>query len=235
MQKVTEDGGVKKLILKAADSSAIKVDGDLEDVENQKCMGVGYSPQAGDAVEVNYVGRLAESGKEFDASISGYPFSFCLGKGKVIQGWEFGIPSMKVGETSELYIRSDYGYGKEGDIGKGGDDAIPPDADLIFEVTLVSARPGDISSSVHAVNDDMVRLGLVRKQREEDQQKRKALEEEKKQNKANAQKAQQEKLANKKNKGKRKKKKSKETSKVTKDEDTKKHEQKKENMDNKSK
>mmetsp|Transcript_16287 Transcript_16287/g.18443 ORF Transcript_16287/g.18443 Transcript_16287/m.18443 type:complete len:232 (-) Transcript_16287:711-1406(-) len=209
MQYVTEDGGVRKLITRNAQGKEKVSDQEdglaLTESQNNdpnKAYGTGYVPKNGDNVQVSYVGRLAETGKEFDASISGYPFSFTLGEGKVIKGWEHGIRSMEIGESCELHIRSDYGYGEDGDPGKGGDDAIPPGADLVFEVTLVSARPGTVTVSANTISGDMARLEIIRKEREEAKLKRQMLEEEKKKKKLEAQQALKEKLANKNKKGK---------------------------------
>ena len=88
----------------------------------------------GDTVEVHYVGTL-EDGTQFDSSRDrGDTFSFTIGEGYVIQGWEQGIPGMKVGGLRKLTIPSDLGYG---DYGTG---PIPGGATLIFEVELVSIK-----------------------------------------------------------------------------------------------
>merc|ERR1712216_418328 len=63
------------------------------------------------------------------------PFSFVLGEGKVISGWEVGIKAMKVGEKSEFFISSQYGYKK-----KGIPPIIPPNADLFFEIEIIDAE-----------------------------------------------------------------------------------------------
>lgn len=74
-----------------------------------------------------------EDGSEFDSSRGRDPFSFTLGQGQVIKGWDFGVASMKKGELAKLYIKSDYGYGATGSAPK-----IPGGANLIFEVELLN-------------------------------------------------------------------------------------------------
>jgi FKBP-type peptidyl-prolyl cis-trans isomerase len=93
--------------------------------------GDGDEAQTGDTVTVHYTGTL-EDGTEFDSSVGGEPFTFTLGTGGVIEGWEQGVPGMRVGGKRELTIAPDLAYG---DSGAGG--VIPPGATLIFEVELV--------------------------------------------------------------------------------------------------
>jgi FKBP-type peptidyl-prolyl cis-trans isomerase len=94
-------------------------------------LGTGAEAVAGQAVSVNYRGSLT-NGKEFDSSYGRGPFSFRLGGGQVIQGWDEGVAGMKVGGKRKLVIPPDLGYGSRG---AGG--VIPPDATLIFEVELL--------------------------------------------------------------------------------------------------
>mmetsp|Transcript_24264 Transcript_24264/g.50436 ORF Transcript_24264/g.50436 Transcript_24264/m.50436 type:complete len:106 (-) Transcript_24264:149-466(-) len=83
---------------------------------------------------MHYVGTLADGGSQFDSSKSrGKPFQFVIGIGAVIQGWDEGVIGMSLGEKAILKISSDYGYGAQG---AGG--AIPPNADLVFEVELLA-------------------------------------------------------------------------------------------------
>lgn len=97
-------------------------------------VGTGEEAKAGDLVEVHYVGTLTD-GTEFDASRNrGQTFSFTIGAGEVIQGWDEGVPGMKVGGVRKLTIPSDMAYG---DYGVG---SIPGGATLIFEVELVSIQ-----------------------------------------------------------------------------------------------
>lgn len=96
-------------------------------------IGTGISPEVGDFVNVHYVGTL-EDGTKFDSSVDrGQPFGFQLGVGNVIQGWDEGVATMRVGGKRRLIIPPDLAYG---DTGAG--DAIPPNATIIFEVELLS-------------------------------------------------------------------------------------------------
>ena len=96
--------------------------------------GTGAEAKEGDTVEVHYVGTLVD-GTKFDSSRDrGETFSFTIGQGYVIAGWEEGVPGMKVGGLRKLTIPSDMGYG---DYGTG---PIPGGATLIFEVELVSIQ-----------------------------------------------------------------------------------------------
>ena len=95
-------------------------------------VGKGASPTAGKSVKVHYTGTL-ENGKKFDSSVDrNEPFSFTIGVGQVIQGWDEGVMTMKVGGKRKLIIPSKLGYGARG---AGG--AIPPNATLLFDVELL--------------------------------------------------------------------------------------------------
>lgn len=94
--------------------------------------GSGATAKAGDYVTVNYVGVNYKTGKEFDASWDrGEPFSFSLGAGEVIPGWDQGVEGMKVGGRRELIIPPSLGYGSA-----GAPPAIPPNETLVFVVDL---------------------------------------------------------------------------------------------------
>ena len=101
--------------------------------------GTGPVPQAGQTVTVNYTGWLfvdGKKGKKFDSSLDrGEPFSFTLGRGQVIKGWDEGLATMHVGGKRTLIIPPDLGYGASG---AGGD--IPPGATLMFEVDLLGVK-----------------------------------------------------------------------------------------------
>ena len=96
-----------------------------------QALGSGAIAKSGHLVTVHYVGAL-EDGKQFDSSRArGQPFTFRLGAGQVIQGWEEGVQGMKVGGKRKLVIPSYLGYGERG-IGP-----IPGNATLVFEVELI--------------------------------------------------------------------------------------------------
>ncbi len=87
---------------------------------------------------MHYVGAPWSTGKQFDASWDrGQTFSFALGAGQVIQGWDQGIAGMKVGGRRRLTIPPDLGYGAHG---AGG--VIAPDETLVFVVDLLDVRSG---------------------------------------------------------------------------------------------
>jgi FKBP-type peptidyl-prolyl cis-trans isomerase FkpA len=100
-----------------------------------EAVGNGTEAQAGKTVFVHYTGWLTD-GKKFDSSKDrGQPFSFPLGQGRVIKGWDEGVAGMKVGGKRRLTIPSNLGYGPAG---AGG--VIPPNATLVFEVELLDVR-----------------------------------------------------------------------------------------------
>ncbi len=102
--------------------------------------------QAGDTVTLNYTGKLA-NGTVFDSSAShGQPFSFVLGAGQVIPGWDKGILGMKVGESKVLVIPPNEAYGAQGVKNPStGKYIIPPNATLTFDVQLISVQPPSAS------------------------------------------------------------------------------------------
>jgi FKBP-type peptidyl-prolyl cis-trans isomerase len=98
-------------------------------------VGEGQEAKAGDTVFVHYSGTFA-NGKKFDSSLDrNQPFSFNLGKGQVIKGWDEGVTGMKVGGKRKLIIPPDLGYGAS-----GVEDVIPPNAELHFDVELLKVK-----------------------------------------------------------------------------------------------
>jgi peptidylprolyl isomerase len=119
-------------------SAMITTDSGLKYVDT--VVGTGASPQRGQRCTVHYTGWLADSrgekGKQFDSSVDrGQPLAIPIGVGSVIKGWDEGLMTMKVGGKRTLHIPSYLGYGPRG---AGG--AIPPNADLIFDVELISVQ-----------------------------------------------------------------------------------------------
>jgi peptidylprolyl isomerase len=102
-------------------------------------LGEGAAPAHGQTCVMHYTGWLwdgATKGAKFDSSLDrGQPFSFPLGKGRVIRGWDEGVAGMKVGGKRTLIIPPGLGYGAAG---TGG--VIPPHATLLFEVELLELR-----------------------------------------------------------------------------------------------
>ena len=106
--------------------------GDL--VKEELQVGTGEEAVAGRLVEVNYTGWLLD-GKQFDSSQGRGPFSFTLGGGQVIKGWDQGVVGMKVGGKRKLTIPPELAYGMRGFPG-----VIPAMATLTFEVELLAVK-----------------------------------------------------------------------------------------------
>lgn len=105
----------------------------IEDLET----GTGAEARSGQTVTVHYTGWLYENDvptKKFDSSQGGEPFTFRLGAGEVIKGWDVGVAGMKVGGVRSLIIPPGDGYGAK------GDGPIPPNSWLIFEVELLGTK-----------------------------------------------------------------------------------------------
>lgn len=99
-------------------------------------VGEGASPKKGQTVTVHYTGWLQQNDQKFDSSVDrGQPFSFSIGEGQVIPGWDEGVATMKVGGKRKLTIPADLAYGARGAPG-----AIPPNATLIFDVELLGIK-----------------------------------------------------------------------------------------------
>ena len=94
--------------------------------------GDGAEATSGKSVTVHYVGTLTD-GTKFDSSRDrGEPFTFTLGQGRVIRGWDVGVAGMQVGGRRELTIPPEEGYGS-----RGAGSAIPPNATLLFDVEMI--------------------------------------------------------------------------------------------------
>lgn len=106
-----------------------------------RVFGSGATASAGSVVTVQYTGWLYDptavrlSGRQFDTSVGKTPFTFTLGNGTVIAGWEQGLIGMKVGGQRTLLIPSSLGYGSAGVSG-----AIPPNSGLVFDVELLAIK-----------------------------------------------------------------------------------------------
>ena len=119
---------------------AVNLNQDLKMIDNK--LGTGATAVAGKTVVVHYTGWLHDAGAKdnkgakFDSSRDrGDPFSFSLGAGQVIKGWDQGVAGMKVGGQRTLLIPPEFGYGARG---AGG--VIPPNATLVFDVELLDVK-----------------------------------------------------------------------------------------------
>ncbi len=112
------------------------VSGDIKELKVEVIKeGEGESAKAGNTVSVHYTGKVLNAEEPFDSSYNrGTPFTFTLGGGQVIEGWEQGVVGMKPGEKRKLTIPPNLGYGE-----KGVPEAnIPPDAVLVFDIEMVA-------------------------------------------------------------------------------------------------
>ncbi|CAL5322515.1 hypothetical protein CsSME_00000808 [Camellia sinensis var. sinensis] len=140
---LTGDGGVIKTIVRRAKPDAIAPTENLP------------------LVDVHYEGRLVETDEVFDTTHEDNTiFTFELGKGNVIKGWDIALRTMKVGEVAKLTLKPEYAYGSTGSLPD-----IPPDATLVFEIELVACRPRK-GSSLSSASDERARLEELKKQRE---------------------------------------------------------------------
>ncbi len=135
----TKKAASQAALTKGASAMTEKVT-ELQKIDTQ--LGTGREAEPGFNVTVHYTGWLYDAqaeghkGKKFDSSLDRHqPFVFFLGGGQVIQGWDEGFAGMKIGGKRTLLIPSEMGYGARG---AGG--AIPPNADLIFDVELLDVK-----------------------------------------------------------------------------------------------
>jgi len=139
MRPILATAGAIVIAMTAAVSAAepVKLPSGLSYTD--EVVGTGPAPTSGQKVTVQYTGWLYEGGqkgKKFDSSRDrNQPFSFTIGAGQVIQGWDEGVATMKTGGKRTLIIPPELGYGPRG---AGG--VIPPNATLIFDVELLGAR-----------------------------------------------------------------------------------------------
>jgi FKBP-type peptidyl-prolyl cis-trans isomerase len=107
-------------------------------------VGTGDVARSGESAEVQYTGWLTD-GHQFDSSRQPgrTSFSVVIGKGQVIGGWDEGVPGMKVGGKRKLVIPAALGYGPQGQTDQQtGATIIPPNATLVFDIELISLKPG---------------------------------------------------------------------------------------------
>jgi FKBP-type peptidyl-prolyl cis-trans isomerase len=123
-------------VLLSAQTNVITTNSGLKYIDQK--VGSGAEAKAGATVEVNYTGWLytdGKRGKQFDSSVGRAPFSFRLGAGQVIKGWDEGVQGMKIGGKRELIIPPGLGYG-----GREIPGAIPANSTLNFEVELLKVN-----------------------------------------------------------------------------------------------
>ncbi|KAF2753628.1 hypothetical protein EJ05DRAFT_504723 [Pseudovirgaria hyperparasitica] len=99
---------------------------------DDKKLGKGPAAKKGDKIGMRYIGKLEKDGKVFDSNKKGKPFTFVLGKGEVITGWEIGVDGMTVGAERRLTIPSKLAYGNKSLPG------IPANSNLVFDIKLIS-------------------------------------------------------------------------------------------------
>ncbi len=124
------------------DKTSTKENKMIEFIKNDTQEGNGREAEKGLTITVHYTGWLYDEnendnkGKKFDSSKDrNEPFSFVLGVGQVIKGWDEGFTGMKIGGTRTIIIPSDMGYGS-----RGAGNVIPPNADLIFDIELLGIQ-----------------------------------------------------------------------------------------------
>lgn len=104
---------------------------------DDKTLGTGPAAKAGDRVGMRYIGKLQKDNKIFDSNKKGKPFSFKLGAGEVIKGWDIGVAGMSVGAERRITIPAHLGYGKS-----GAPPQIPGNATLVFDIKMLEIGGG---------------------------------------------------------------------------------------------
>ena len=123
----------KKMSTNEAAGQVVKTESGLQYID--LVVGTGRQAELGDTATVHYTGWLAD-GRKFDSSVDRKePFSFRVGAGQVIKGWDEGVGTMKVGGKRKLTIPPQLGYGA-----RGAGNVIPPNATLTFDVELLGLR-----------------------------------------------------------------------------------------------
>ena len=122
-------------------------------------------PTEGDVLTVHYTGTLRDDGSEFDSSrAKKQPFTFTLGKGEVIRGWELGLVQMSLGQRARLTIAPEAGYGEKGCVDKesaSGTGVIPPNATLLFDVELLDINSQRSLGRYLSTLDDWIQAKLL--------------------------------------------------------------------------
>lgn len=126
---------------KATDSATPKTSFGIKTVQgvtlDDKKLGTGPAAKNGDRVGMRYIGKLASNNKVFDSNKKGKPFTFKLGKGEVIKGWDIGVAGMSVGQERRITIPPHHGYGS-----RGAPPDIPGNSTLVFDVKVVEINKG---------------------------------------------------------------------------------------------
>ena len=122
-------------------------------------------PTEGDMLTVHYTGSLRDDGSEFDSSrAKKQPFTFTLGKGEVIRGWELGLVQMSLGQRAKLTIAPEAGYGEKGCVDQqnaSGTGVIPPNATLLFDVELLDINSQRSLGRYLTTLDDWIQAKLL--------------------------------------------------------------------------
>ena len=146
-EKATPVAEVKKETPKRDDPVVKGTEGDVANpglkITDTK-VGTGAVAENGDTLTMKYAGRLKSTGAEFDSNMKpdGKPFTFPLGQGQVIKGWDLGVKGMRVGGKRTLEIPAALGYGAT-----GAGEKIPPNSDLVFDIELMDVQKiGDAST-----------------------------------------------------------------------------------------